>query len=160
MAAYRICFVCLGNICRSPTAEVVFRAMLRDEGLTESVHVDSAGTGDWHVGEGADDRALEALAGRGYDGSEHRARQFASGWFAGYDLVLAMDASNAADLRRLAPDRRAAHKVRMLREFDPDADGLDVPDPYFGDHGFDRVLDMVEAACQGLLDHVRREVGG
>jgi protein-tyrosine phosphatase len=159
---YRIVFVCLGNICRSPMAEVVFRSLLDDAGLGDRVEVSSAGTGEWHVGEGADRRAARALNVRGYDASAHRARQFAPGWFDEHELVVALDSSNLATLRRLAPSPAAAEKVRLLRSYDAEAvrrGDLDVPDPYFGDpDGFAHVLDLVERACRGLLEGVRREV--
>ena len=149
---YRICFVCLGNICRSPIAEVVMRSMLADRGLTDRVEISSAGTGDWHIGECADKRTLAVLAKHGYDGSQHRARQFTREAFDSCELVIAMDSDNLAALRELVPDADAG-QVRLLREFDPDATGTDVPDPYYGgDAGFEEVLAMVEAACAGLLD--------
>ena len=157
----RVVFVCLGNICRSPMAEVVLRALLAEEGLDDRVEVSSAGTGDWHVGQGADRRSTEVLTRRGYDARGHRARQFDPAWFDDHDLVVAMDRQNLADLRALAPrDRRDG--VLLLRSFDPTAgDDLDVPDPYYGGpDGFDDALDMVERACRGLLDHLRRELGG
>jgi protein-tyrosine phosphatase len=157
MPPYRVCIVCMGNICRSPMAETVLVAMLRDRGMTDRVVVDSAGTGGWHVGEPADPRAVEALTGHGYDASGHRARQFEPGWFDERDLVLAADSSNAAQLRRFSdPGRRGS--LHMLRSFDPDAvaaGDLDVPDPYYGDgDGFERVIAMIEAACRGVVDHI------
>jgi len=152
---FRICFVCLGNICRSPIAEIVMRALLVDAGLTDRVDVSSAGTGDWHIGERADPRTVDVLSRHGYDGSSHRAQQFVAAMFADNDLVVAMDKNNLAALRLLAPPGRE-DDVRLLRSFDPDADGTDVPDPYYGGaDGFDEVLAMVEAACQGLLDWLR-----
>lgn len=154
----RVVFVCLGNICRSPMAEVVMRELLEREGLGHLVDVSSAGTGDWHVGERADPRTLDALAGRGYDGALHRARQFGAEMFADHDLVVAMDGGNAADLRRLAPPGQA-DKVELLLTYDPQAERLDVPDPYYGGaDGFDRVLDMVERACRGLLERLRLDL--
>ncbi|HEX4654153.1 MAG TPA: low molecular weight protein-tyrosine-phosphatase [Mycobacteriales bacterium] len=158
--SFRICFVCLGNICRSPIAEVVMRSLLAKSGLADRVEVSSAGTGDWHIGQGADERALAVLARHGYDGSAHRAQQFLDEAIAEHDLVLAMDKSNLSALRRMAhgDDR---DKLRLLREFDPDATDTDVPDPYYGgDDGFDEVLVMVEAACRGLLDHLDAELAG
>jgi len=155
--AFRICLVCLGNICRSPMAEVVLRSTLDRHGLTEVV-VDSAGTGGWHVGEPMDTRAAAALAAAGYDGSRHRARQFDSGWFAERDLVLAMDRENLRALRRIAPPDA---DVRLLRSFDPDApEGAEVPDPYYGgEEGFATVLAMVEAAAEGVAVHAARALG-
>jgi protein-tyrosine phosphatase len=148
---YRICLVCLGNICRSPIAAVVL--MQRVEHADLPVRVDSAGTGDWHIGDQADHRARAALARAGYDGEEHRARQFDRQWFAERDLVLALDEANASDLRRLAPDDEARSRVRLLRSFDPTATGdLGVPDPYWGgDAEFDAVLALVERAVDGLV---------
>ncbi len=154
--AVRVCFVCLGNICRSPMAEVVFRRLVADAGLDDGVEVASAGTGGWHVGNGADRRAVAALAGRGYDGSAHRARQFGRDWFDRFDLVVALDRDNERALRSLASGvAGAAAKIRLLRSYG-DADGGDVPDPYHGDHdGFEHVLDLVEESCRGLLAEVR-----
>ena len=159
--AFRVVFVCMGNICRSPTAEVVFRAMVADAGLDGEVEIGSAGTGGWHVGNGADERALATLRDRGYDGSAHRARQFERDWFDRYDLVVAMDKDNERALRRLAAGvPGAAEKVRLLRSYGGAAVGdLDVPDPYYGGaDGFAHVLDLVEEACAALLDEVRRNV--
>jgi protein-tyrosine phosphatase len=165
-APYRICFVCSGNICRSPIAEVVLRALAEREGLGGDIAVDSAGTGDWHVGERADLRAINVLAGGGYDGGAHRARQFDPQWFAERDLVIALDRGHARALRSWAPDAAARDKVRLLRSFDPTVSGgdeldLDVADPYYdGPEEFDEVLGQVEAACEGLLNHVRSELAG
>lgn len=152
----RIAFVCLGNICRSPTAEAVMRHRVREAGLAGVVEVDSAGTAAWHEGKPADPRARQEARRRGI-AMTGRARQFRPEDFARFDLVLAMDRQNAADLRRLAPDGEAAAKVRLLRDFDPQA-GADraVPDPYYGGpEGFAEVFDMVDAACLGLIDHLR-----
>jgi protein-tyrosine phosphatase len=145
----------MGNICRSPTAEGVMRRMLRDAGL-DDVEVESAGTGGWHAGEPPDERATIAAARRGVtlDGA---ARQVTPADFRRFDLLVAMDRGNLRELLALAPDEEAAEKVRLLREFDPASSGdLDVPDPYYGgDRGFENVLDMVEAACRGLIDELR-----
>ena len=152
----RLCFVCMGNICRSPTAEAVMADLVRREGLDGAVTVESAGTGDWHVGDPPDARAAAEAARRGIP-MRGTARQFRRGDFGRYDLVLAMDEDNARALRRLAPDDAARGKVRLLRSFDPAARGdLSVPDPYYGGaEGFSRVFDMVDSACRGLLDAVR-----
>ncbi|MGV9772709.1 low molecular weight protein-tyrosine-phosphatase [Streptosporangium sp. NPDC003464] len=153
--SYRICVVCLGNICRSPMAEVVLRKTLADHGLGDVVSVDSAGTGGWHQGSPMDERAAAMLADNGYDGSSHSARQFLAGWFGQVNLVLAMDAENLRALRRLAP---AGSDVRLFRSFDPAAPpGAEVPDPYYGGRkGFADVLEMVRAASEGLAEHLSR----
>jgi low molecular weight protein-tyrosine phosphatase len=154
----RILFVCTGNICRSPTAEGVMRSLLRAEDLEDRIELDSAGTGPWHAGEPPDARAAKAARTRGIvvDGI---ARQVRAQDFEAFDLLLAMDREHERDLLSLAPDDEARAKVRLLREFDAAsaASGdLDVPDPYYGGaHGFEHVLDLVEAACRGLLADVR-----
>ena len=162
---YRVCFVCTGNICRSPMAESVFRARVAEAGLDGLVEVDSAGTGGWHEGDGADPRTVSVLEGNGYD-SDHAARQFRADWFSGLDLVIALDAGHLKALRRLAPTEADAEKVRLLRSYDPavafvPGGDLDVPDPYYGDlDGFEECLEMVEAASPGLLAAVRERVEG
>jgi protein-tyrosine phosphatase len=154
----RILFVCMGNICRSPTAEGVMRALVRERGLEGEVELDSAGTGGWHAGEAPDERATSAARRRGI-GLEGAARQVEPADFERFDLILAMDRENLRALEALAPDARARGKVRLLREFDPasaESTDLDVPDPYYGGaRGFDNVLDLVEAACRGLLAELR-----
>jgi protein-tyrosine phosphatase len=156
----RLLFVCMGNICRSPTAEAVMRALLARERLDGAVEIDSAGTGAWHVGEPPDRRSTAAARARGIV-MEGAARQVTEADFEAYDLLLAADAQNLAALRAVAPDDEAAAKVRLLREFDPAAAAahdLDVPDPYYGGPGgFDDVIDMVDAACRGLLEQLRAE---
>ncbi len=154
VVSYRVIFVCMGNICRSPMAELVFREQIRSAGLAEVVTVDSAGTGGWHAGDPADRRARAALARRGYP-TDHVARQFEATWFDERDLVVALDRENVQSLRRLAPSREQAAAIRLLKEFDPLAESVDVPDPYYGDSsGFDDVLTEIEQACDGLLDYV------
>lgn len=155
--SYRVCLVCMGNICRSPMAEVVLSRTLEERGLGGRVVVESAGTGGWHVGDPMDERALGILAEHGYDGAAHRARQFTVDWFDRYDLVLAMDRDNAANLRRLAP---AGVEVRLFRSFDPGAaDGAEVPDPYYGGReGFEEVLTMLETASEGVAKHIADEI--
>ncbi len=152
----RLLFVCMGNICRSPTAEGVMRHLLREQGLEDEIEIDSAGTGGWHAGAPPDARATEAARRRGIV-LEGAARKVRASDFEEYDLLLAADRENVDDLRAIAPDERARAKVRLLREFDPDSHGnLDVPDPYYGGPGgFEDVLDLVEAACRGLLAEVR-----
>ncbi|MFI1097905.1 low molecular weight protein-tyrosine-phosphatase [Streptomyces sp. NPDC020917] len=149
-----ICFVCTGNICRSPTAALVFAEYLRRADLDDAVRVSSAGTGPWHAGEGIDGRAGELLARRGYP-VEHVAAQVGAEHLDA-DLLLAMDSGHLAALRGMVDD---PSRVRLLRSFDPGADGdLDVPDPYYGGPGgFDEVLDQVEAAMPGLIDWVRAQ---
>jgi protein-tyrosine phosphatase len=154
----RILFVCLGNICRSPTAEAVMARLVAEAELEHTIELDSAGTGAWHVGSPPDERATAAAAARGIE-MRGSARQVTVEDFDTFDLLLAMDAENHRNLRDGAPDADAAAKVRMLREFDPasgTAVNLDVPDPYYGGtDGFDHVLDLVEAACAGLLAELR-----
>ncbi|HEY3865353.1 MAG TPA: low molecular weight protein-tyrosine-phosphatase [Solirubrobacteraceae bacterium] len=154
----RVLFVCLGNICRSPTAEGVMRSLVEQASLRDSIELDSAGTGSWHVGEPPDERATKTAHARGIV-LEGAARQFREEDFEDFDLILAMDSSNLADLRRLAPDEPARSRVRLLREFDPasvELEDLDVPDPYYGGpSGFEDVLDVVQAACVGLLEEIR-----
>ena len=154
----RILFVCLGNFCRSPSAEAVMVRLVAETGLEHAIELDSAGTGAWHVGSPPDERATQAAAARGF-AMRGTARQVTLADFDAFDLLLAMDAENHRNLRALAPDQAAAAKVRLLREFDPasaTAASRDVPDPYYGGpDGFDRVLDLVEAACAGLLAELR-----
>jgi low molecular weight protein-tyrosine phosphatase len=153
---YRICLVCLGNICRSPMAEVLLREEVARAGLAGAVTVESAGTGDWHIGQGMYAGARAELARRGYDGSAHRARQVRRSWLAEYDLVLAMDADNLADLRKMAPDAETAGRVRLFRSFDPglslnDPYRAEVPDPYGGTpEEFAVVFDLIHAAARGV----------
>jgi protein-tyrosine phosphatase len=157
----RILFVCLGNICRSPSAEATMRALVAEAGLEHEIEVDSAGTGAWHVGEAPDERATQAAAARGI-ALTGAARQVSARDFDDFDFLVAMDRSNLGVLWELAPSEEARSKARLLREFEPGVDGaargrgLDVPDPYYGGaRGFDEVLDIVEAGCRGLLDHIR-----
>lgn len=156
MADLRVCFVCLGNICRSPTAEAIFRSFVRDAGLDARIAVDSAGTGAWHIGEPADARAREAALRRGV-AIESVARQFTGRDFATFDYVISMDASVLTTLRRLARTTDERAKIHNFRSFDPASDPADaVPDPYFGGTGgFDEVFEICEAGCRGLLEHLR-----
>ena len=154
----RLLFVCLGNICRSPTAEGVMRSLVAREGMEGQIAVDSAGTGAWHLGSAPDARARAAAAERGIDLSG-RARQVQPEDFETFDLVLAMDRENERLLRGMARDEQERSKVRLLRQFDPasvEAGDLEVPDPYYGAAGgFEEVLELVQAACQGLLAEIR-----
>jgi protein-tyrosine phosphatase len=151
-----ILFVCMGNICRSPTAEGVMRALVAEAGLDGRIEVESAGTGGWHVGEPPDARATEAAHRRGVT-LAGAARQIRPEDFETFDLLVALDRENLRHLLAIAPGEDAAEKVRLLREFDPASDGdLDVPDPYYGgERGFESVLDQVQAACRGLLEELR-----
>ncbi|ELW9448929.1 low molecular weight phosphotyrosine protein phosphatase [Burkholderia cenocepacia] len=152
MTRVAICFVCLGNICRSPTAEGVMRRQVDAAALADRIAIDSAGTGDWHVGEPPDTRAQAAARSRGYDLSALRARQVSAADFEQFDLLLAMDEANLAELRRRCPPQHR-EKVRLLMEFAPGATETEVADPYFGGaQGFEQVLDQVERACAGLLE--------
>lgn len=159
-APVRLLFVCLGNICRSPTAEGVMRELVRREGLEDEFELESGGTGSWHVGSPPDARAAQAARGRGFE-LGGLARQVRREDFERFDLILVMDASNLRDLRGLAADEAQREKVRLLREFDPHSVGaggedLDVPDPYYGARGgFEEVFDLVHAACEGLLAQIR-----
>jgi protein-tyrosine phosphatase len=154
---YRICIVCLGNICRSPMGEVLLRDELRKVGLTGKVEVESAGTGDWHLGEAMDSRARAELSRRGYDGSRHEARQIQPSWLKDYDLLLAMDRSNLDGLRRMAAgDADLAGRIQLMLSFDPDApEGAEVPDPYNGSpEDYAEVFELVEAAARGLASQL------
>lgn len=149
---FRVIFVCTGNICRSPMADVVFRGFADAAGLGSRVASTSAGTGDWHVGERADQRTIEALERAGYDGTRHRARQFTQADFAQSDLVVALDRSHERILRGWARSEADADKIALLLSFDPSASTLDVPDPYYAGPGmFDEVLGMIESASRALF---------
>jgi protein-tyrosine phosphatase len=156
----RVCFVCLGNICRSPTAEAVMRHLVREAGLAGKIAVASAGTGDWHLGEPRDERSRAIGAARGIP-LEGVARHFAGADFAHHDHVLAMDRANRDELLELAPSDADKAKVRLLRSFDPSAPrDAEVPDPYYGGaSGFEDVFDLCEAACRGLIDDLKRKHG-
>ena len=147
-------FVCLGNICRSPTAEGIFRATCQHRGLLDQFRIDSAGTAGWHVGKPPDTRAIRAARGRDADLSMLRARQVEAADFENFDFILAMDKSNVEDLIALRPQHSSAHLHRFL-EFNQSANSLDVPDPYYGgDEDFELVLDLITKASEGFLDHL------
>jgi protein-tyrosine phosphatase len=151
MATHRILFVCLGNICRSPMAEGVFRRVAEEEGLIDRFEIDSAGLGDWHIGQAPDHRAQKAARSRGVDISDQSARQVVDEDFDRFDLLLVMDRSNYAELKARAPHEARA-KIRPFLDFAPQAGTSDVPDPFFGGaEGFDHALDLIEAASRGLL---------
>jgi protein-tyrosine phosphatase len=148
-----ILVICLGNICRSPTAEAVLRAKLDAAGLADQVAVDSAGTGDWHVGQPPDARSQRHAAKRGYDLSALRARRVAEDDFRQFDFILAMDEDNLTDLQRLVPDQGARAKLRLFAD-------VEVPDPYQGGPAaFERVLDLVEAASDAWVEDLARRLG-
>ena len=150
-----ILFVCLGNICRSPTAEIVFREIAAREAPELSIEIDSAGTAGYHIGEPPDQRTRQAALRRGYDMSALRARVIEPQDFGRFDLILAMDRGNLEVLNRRAP-AGARERIRLFLEFAPQADTAEVPDPYYGGpNGFEEVLDLVELAARGLLQHVR-----
>ncbi len=154
----RLLFVCLGNICRSPTAEGVMRSLIAREGLEDEIETDSAGTGAWHAGSAPDARASASAAAHGVT-LAGAARQVRLEDFERFELILAMDGENLRDLRTLAQGPEQEARVRLLREFDPEAVAardLDVPDPYYGTPGgFEEVFEMVSAACEGLLAELR-----
>lgn len=155
MTKTKVLFICMGNICRSPTAEGVFRRFVADEGLEHLIQIDSAGTHDYHIGKAPDRRAQAAAAGRGYDLSPLRGRQVARNDFAEFDYVLAMDGDNLANLQRICPNDER-HKLRLFLSFSERFNNQEVPDPYYGGaEGFDLVLDMVEDAARGLLQAIR-----
>ncbi|MEZ0150831.1 MAG: low molecular weight protein-tyrosine-phosphatase [Candidatus Reddybacter sp.] len=156
-AEIAVLFVCLGNICRSPTAHAVFEKRVAEQGLASQIHIDCAGTGDWHLGKQPDPRTLLAGQQRGYDLSHLRARQVRAADFDLFDYILAMDGKNLANLQQLQP----RHFGGTLSLFLPFGQGSidEVPDPYAGGaEGFEQVLDMVELAAEGLLAHLRAEL--
>ena len=149
----KVLFVCLGNICRSPTAEGVFRKTVTHAGLADEIEVDSAGTGDWHIGHPPDDRAQAEAKERGYDLSSLRARQVSATDFQVFDYIIAMDHSNVRNLKAIGPE--ALHsKIHLFLSFHPNADVEEVPDPYYTG-GFDHAFELIEAASAGFLAHLR-----
>jgi len=156
MKTYSVLFVCMGNICRSPTAHGVFRHRVHQQGWQDWVQVDSAATHNYHPDSPADPRSQEHAAKRGYDLTDLRARQIQDADFETFDLILAMDWDNLALIQEQCPPQYLG-KVRRLTEFCVTNTSAVVPDPYYGgDHGFEQVLDLVEDACDGLIEHVRR----
>lgn len=156
MKKISVLFVCMGNICRSPTAEGVFRDKLKQSGLADHVEIDSAGTHDYHIGRPPDGRAQDAAGMRGYDLSDLRGRQVNARDFEAFDFILAMDKDNLALLHQQCPPH-LQHKLRRLLSFSQHFPNLDVPDPYYGGQsGFDQVLDMVEDAAEGLINEIRQ----
>jgi len=153
----KVLFVCMGNICRSPTAEAVFRQYVEQEGLSEVIHIDSAGTHDYHIGDAPDGRTQRVASQRGYDMSALRGRQVGAVDFARFDYVLAMDEANLAILERLRPQDAESH-LGLFLEFAEKYEEREVPDPYYGGaQGFEHVLDLVEDAANGLLKHIKQQ---
>lgn len=153
-----VLFVCLGNICRSPTAEGVFRKLVGEAGLQERIRIDSAGTAGYHEGHPPDARATAAATARGFELGGIRARRVLTEDFESFDLILAMDEENLMDLRRTAPEGARA-ELRLLLEYASGRSETDVPDPYYGGrNGFEQVLDLVTEACDGLLAELRRRL--
>ncbi|WP_456415088.1 low molecular weight protein-tyrosine-phosphatase [Thiolapillus sp.] len=151
-----VLFVCMGNICRSPTAHGVFRQLARDEGLEQRIEIDSAGTHAYHVGSSPDPRAQAAAASRNIDLSDLRGRQVETGDFHRFDYILAMDNENLGILGNLCPVG-AEEKLHLFMDFAPDYGMREVPDPYYGgDRGFDQVFDMIEQASRGLMEEIRQ----
>ena len=163
MSQVRVLFVCLGNICRSPTAEGIFRQLVNDQGLDCAVAIDSAGTGDWHVGKAPDRRACRAAVEHGYAIQDLRARQVSANDFDRFDYILAMDRQNLAELEAMRPPGFGGHLGLLLdfsSECSPEGDHREVPDPYFGgDEGFQLVVALISNACHGLLAHMRDHHG-
>ncbi len=157
-APFRLLFVCLGNICRSPAAHAVMQSMVEKAGLTAQIEIDSAGTASWHTGKLPDDRMRLAGQARGYT-LDHPARQIQAADLAKHDLVLAMDRENLRNILALDRDRRFADKVRLFCEFCTGHEEQEVPDPYYGGpEGFEHVLDLMEDGCQGILREIQAKL--
>ncbi|MDA0684319.1 MAG: low molecular weight phosphotyrosine protein phosphatase [Bacteroidetes bacterium] len=157
---FSVLFVCLGNICRSPVAEGVFRHQVEEAGLTGAFTIDSAGTGAWHVGQSPDSRMTKSAASQGVDISKQHARQFVEEDLERFDLILAMDKSNLHDILYLDKGDTFGHKVKLFREWDPEPGDFQVPDPYYGgDEGFRNVFTMVERTSQALLGSLKAHYG-
>ena len=155
---FRVLFICMGNICRSPAAEIVFRKMVDDAGLAEAIQIDSAGTIGYHAGKGPDPRMAATLKSRGYS-IAGRARQVMAKDLDDFDLLLVADRENLADVRRLDPSGQRREKIRLLVEFCENLEASQVPDPYYGgQRGFDEVVDLIEDACGGLLGNIRKRL--
>ena len=154
----KVLFVCMGNICRSPTAHGVFQQMVEEQGLSQSIRVDSAGTHSYHVGNPPDARSQATAKQRGVDLSTLRARRFVSEDFIEFDYVLGMDADNLADMRAIRPDDARA-RLQLMLEYATQFTQREVPDPYYGNDGFELVFDMIDDASRGLLRHIREQHG-
>ena len=158
MEPVKVLFVCMGNICRSPTAHGVFQAMVDEQGLGDSIQVESAGTHSYHVGSPPDSRSLETARARGLDLSGLRARRFVSSDFVEFNYLLGMDQGNISDMHAIRPDGASA-RLQLMLEYSDKFQQREVPDPYFSNEGFDLVFDMVEDASSGLLRHIRAQHG-
>lgn len=157
-ANIRVLFICMGNICRSPTAQGMFEYLLEEARLSQHIDVDSAGTHAYHIGEKPDKRATQAAAGRGIDLSRQRARRVEAADFMRFDYVLAMDSSNLDDLVAICPQAQQ-NKIQLFLDFAQDLSEREVPDPYYGgDQGFERVLDLIEMGARALLEDVRQRL--
>ncbi len=153
--AINVLFVCMGNICRSPTAQGVFQSLVDKYGLNQSITVDSAGTYDFHIGKKPDSRSIAAAAARHYDLTEMRARQVKDSDFESFDLILAMDNENYSDLLSMCK-KEHHNKIKLFLEFSSQTKSIEVPDPYYaGQEGFETVLDLVEDASRGLLTYIK-----
>ena len=156
MVLVKILFVCLGNICRSPTAEGVLRKKIQNDNLNQKIKIDSVGTGSWHTGNPPDKRSQEVAALRGYDISNQRSRQINNRDIGESDYIIAMDANNFSTLQQMTPGQMQKKLYRFL-EFAPHLERIDIPDPYYsGPNGFDLVIDLIEAASEGLLEYIKR----
>lgn len=158
MSQVRVLFVCMGNICRSPTAHGVFRALVSEHGLDRQIEIDSAGTHGYHVGTAPDPRSQATARGRGIDLSDLRARRFVSRDFVDFDYLLAMDRNNLADMLAIEPEGHDASADLMLL-YSSRFNAREIPDPYFGNDGFELVYDMIDDAARGLLRHIRERHG-
>ncbi|MBA6412130.1 low molecular weight phosphotyrosine protein phosphatase [Parahaliea sp. F7430] len=159
MSPTTVLFVCLGNICRSPTAHGVFEQLVMERGLGDQITVDSCGTADWHSGKGPDPRTVAEAKKRGYDLSSLRARQVEASDFKDFDYIIAMDSSNLADLKAMQPADFSG-RLALFLDFAPELAEREVPDPYYGEHeGFSHVLDLVEQASAGLLSDILNAPG-
>ena len=158
MPAYKLLFVCMGNICRSPAAEGVMKHIIERDGLSSVIHIDSAGTGGWHAGNRADARMRKAADRRDYTLTSI-ARQITRGDFDDFDLILIMDEQNRHDIRPFVPKNPRAQQLRLFTEFCTEHDATEVPDPYYGgEQGFEDVLDLLDDGCEGVLRHIREEL--
>lgn len=157
-APVKVLFVCMGNICRSPTAHGVFQSLVDEQGLGESIQVDSAGTHSYHIGSPPDLRSQAAAQSRGIDLTGLRARRFVTTDFTEFNYLLGMDHANLADMIALKPDETSA-RVKLMLEYSDRFEQQEVPDPYFGDDGFDQVFDMIDDAARGLLRDIRSQHG-